>query len=349
MLTQESIIDLRSDTFTKPTPAMLEALGNLNLEKLGDDVFGEDKYVNELEESTATLFGFEAGLFCPSGTMTNQIALHLHTGFGTEVICDENAHVYIYEGGGIAANSGASVRTISGNRGKFTAKQAEVLINKEDVHFPKTRVISVENTTNRGGGAVWDLEELEAISTLCKTHGLAFHMDGARIWNALIAKKHEASFYGKHVDSLSVCLSKGLGAPVGSLLLGSKDFIFNARRVRKRWGGGMRQAGILALAGKFAIDHQWARMAIDHQRAKICAEHLKQLPGIQQVLEPETNILIAEFENDNLLQAFLSHCEKQKIKLGSIGMNRIRMVFHLSISETDFEELLIRVKAFSRS
>lgn len=347
MLNTKPIIDLRSDTFTKPTPAMMEALAALDIEKLGDDVFGEDYYVNDLEDYVARLFGFESALFCPSGTMTNQIALHLQTGFGTEVICDENSHVYIYEGGGIAANSGASVRAIPGDRGRFTATQAEVLINKEDVHFPRTRVIAVENTTNRGGGAIWNLDDLKEISKLCKTKELSFHMDGARIWNALIANPHKPEFYGATVDTLSVCLSKGLGAPVGSLLLGSKKLILEARRVRKRWGGGMRQAGIIALMGKFAIEHQWKRMEIDHQRAKVCAGLFSSLPGVILVLEPETNILIAEFEKNSVLEAFLRYCDINKIKLGNIGFNRIRMVFHLNISDANFDDLMGRLKGFS--
>ena len=240
------MIDYRSDTVTRPTPAMQEAMRDA---PLGDDVFGEDPSINQLEAKTAALFGMEAALFCPSGTMTNQIAIKCHTQPGDEVICDESSHIYQYEGGGIAFNAGASVRLLHGDRGRLTADLVKAAINPDDVHKPVSRLVSLENTCNRGGGACYDFSEIQRMSALCSQQGLAFHLDGARLWNALVAKNETPLAYGQAFDSISVCLSKSLGCPVGSLLLGKKDFIRKARRIRKVFGGGMRQAGMLAAAG----------------------------------------------------------------------------------------------------
>ncbi|HEY6063760.1 MAG TPA: GntG family PLP-dependent aldolase, partial [Chitinophagaceae bacterium] len=233
-------IDFRSDTVTRPTPAMLEAMMKA---KVGDDVFGEDPSINELEQLAAAMFGMEAALFCPSGTMTNQIAIKCHTQPGDEVICDESSHVYQYEGGGIAFNSGASVKLLPGNFGRITAEQVRNAIQPDDAHRPHSCLVSLENTSNRGGGSCYDFEEIKKIQIVCKENGLAFHLDGARLWNALVAKNETAKQYGEVFDSISICLSKSLGCPVGSLLLGKKLFIKKARRVRKVFGGGMRQAG----------------------------------------------------------------------------------------------------------
>src|SRR5262245_6254804 len=237
------IVDFRSDTLTKPTPGMLDAMMKA---KVGDDVFGEDPAINELETMTAGMFNMEAAMFCPSGTMTNQIAIKCHTQPGDEVICDESAHVYQYEGGGIAFNSGASVKLLHGDRGRITAQQVKEAINPDDPHRAHTSLVCLENTSNRGGGSCYDLSEIKKIRQVCNENQLTFHLDGSRIWNTLIAKKETAKQHGELFDSISVCLSKSLGCPVGSLLLGKKDFIKKARRVRKVFGGGMRQAGFLA-------------------------------------------------------------------------------------------------------
>src|ERR1700690_2109016 len=250
------MIDYRSDTFTKPSQLMLEAMFRASV---GDDVFGEDPSVNKLETLAAETFGMEAGLFCPSGTMTNQIAIKCHTQPGDEVICDTMSHVYIYEGGGIAFNSGCQVRPIEGDRGRITADQVTKSINPDDVHKPVTRLVSLENTANRGGGSCYEFNDLQSIREVCLENNLKLHLDGARVFNAIVENKEEPKDYGALFDSISVCLSKGLGAPVGSVLLGNKDFIQKARRVRKVFGGGMRQAGYLAAAGIFALENNIER------------------------------------------------------------------------------------------
>ncbi|MCX6351911.1 MAG: beta-eliminating lyase-related protein, partial [Bacteroidetes bacterium] len=255
------LIDFRSDTFTKPTPAMLDAM--LKAE-VGDDVFGEDPTVNHLEEMAAQMFGMEASIFCPSGTMTNQIGIKCHTQAGEEIICEKLSHVYQYEGGGIAFNAGCQVQTIDGHRGRITALQIEAAINPDDVHKPKTTLVSLENTANRGGGACYDFGESIKIKNLCKEKDLKLHLDGARLFNALVKKRETPKQYGEIFDSISICLSKGLGAPVGSLLLGKKDYIHKARRIRKVFGGGWRQAGYLAAAGVYALTHNINRLQQDH-------------------------------------------------------------------------------------
>ena len=270
------MIDYRSDTVTRPTPAMQEAM---RMAPLGDDVFGEDPSINQLEAKTAELFGMEAALFCPSGTMTNQIAIKCHTQPGDEVICDESSHIYQYEGGGIAFNAGASVRLLQGDRGRLRADLVKAAINPDDVHKPISRLVSLENTCNRGGGACYDFSEILNMSALCREQGLAFHLDGARLWNALVAKNETPLAYGQAFDSISVCLSKSLGCPVGSLLLGKKDFIRKARRIRKVFGGGMRQAGMLAAAGIYALDHHIDRLVVDHQHAQALADALAHRSG----------------------------------------------------------------------
>ena len=251
------IIDLRSDTVTKPTPAMLKAMVSA---KVGDDVFGEDPTINELERLSADMFGMEAGLFCPSGTMTNQIAIKCHTQPGDEVICDESAHVYQYEGGGIAFNSSASVKLLYGDRGRINAEQVKAAINPDDSHKSRTSLVCLENTSNRGGGSCYNFSEIKAIKKVCTENSLILHLDGARLWNALIAKKETPKQYGEVFDSVSICLSKGLGCPVGSVLVGNKDFIKKARRIRKVLGGGMRQAGVLAAAGIYGLQNNFDRL-----------------------------------------------------------------------------------------
>ena len=289
------IVDFRSDTVTKPTKPMLEAMHSA---PVGDDVFGEDPSINALEEFAADLFGMEKAIFCPSGTMTNQIAIKCHTQPGDEVICDELSHVYQYEGGGIAFNAGASVKLLQGDRGRITANLVEQNIQPDDVHRPVSSLVVVENTSNRGGGSCYDFTELEKIGTLCKQKNLAFHIDGARLFNAIVVKKENPKQYGELFDSISICLSKGLGAPVGSLLLGKQDFIKKARRVRKVFGGGMRQAGSLAAAGLFALKNHVERLSEDHDHAIQLNHMLTSLPFVSEILPVETNIIIAECAND---------------------------------------------------
>ncbi len=323
------MIDYRSDTVTRPTDGMRAAM---QAAPLGDDVFGEDPSINALEEKAAKLFGMEAALFCPSGTMTNQIAIKVHTQPGDEVICDESSHIYQYEGGGIAFNAGASVRLLHGDRGRITASQVLAAINPDDVHKPVSRLVSLENTCNRGGGACYDFAEIIQLRDLCREHGLGFHLDGARLWNALVAKKEDPKQYGEAFDSISVCLSKSLGCPVGSLLLGTEAFIRKARRIRKVFGGGMRQAGMLAAAGIYALDHHIDRLAIDHQHAHQLAERLAGKSFTEFVLPVETNIVIFELKPGISAPQLVAQMKEKGVLAYAIAPNRIRLVVHLDIS-----------------
>lgn len=336
------IIDYRSDTVTQPSPAMREIMAKA---PVGDDVFGEDPSVNTLETRSAELFGFEAGLFCPSGTMTNQIAINVHTRPGDEVICEKNSHIYYYEGGGIAFNSGASVRLIEGHRGRITAEQVQANINPDDVHRPVSRLVSLENTCNRGGGACYNLSDIALIRKACQDNNLMLHLDGARIFNAIIAKNEDPKQYGQLFDSISVCLSKGLGAPVGSVLLGSKAFIKQARRVRKVFGGGMRQAGILANAALYALENNVERMAEDHKHAKLLGEALTNQPYIYEVLGVETNIVIATFKEGYEPATFLQKLKEKNILLYQISPNQIRLVTHLDISQKMIHDTIEAIKS----
>lgn len=328
-------IDLRSDTVTKPTPGMLQAMHNA---KVGDDVFGEDPTIRELEEKAAAIFGHEAGLFCPSGTMTNQIAINVHTRPGDEVICCDVAHIYVYEGGGIARNSGASARLLHGDRGRFSAVQVEAVINPDDVHYPVSRLVAVEDSCNRGGGSVYEFDDLQEIAALCKTKGLAFHNDGARVFNALQYSGTNPLAYGRLFDSISICLSKGLGAPVGSVLVGNRDFIKQARRVRKVFGGGMRQAGYLAAAGIYALDNHVQRLSEDHENAVVVSEILKNCGFVKSIMPVETNILVFELNNASRAE-FISNLKSKGVLAMPFGQNGIRMVFHLDISPEMIQQL----------
>ncbi|MGE0636777.1 MAG: low-specificity L-threonine aldolase [Bacteroidia bacterium] len=323
-------IDLRSDTVTKPTKAMLQAMFSA---EVGDDVFGEDPTINKLEEKCAALFGMEAGLFCSSGTQTNQVAIKLHTQPGDEVICDANAHIYYYEGGGIAFNAGCSTKLLNGERGKFTAEDVVNAIRADNVHFPRTSLVAVENTHNRGGGSIYDFNELEKIAEVCKNNKLAFHLDGARIFNAIVETNNAASDFGRIFDTISVCLSKGLGAPVGSVLLGNKEHIYKARRIRKVFGGGMRQAGYLAAAGIYALDNNIARLKEDHARAKKLADILKALPYVVEVMFPETNIIYFRLADSFSGAAFQQKLAENNIRVISLDNQVIRMVTHLDFND----------------
>ncbi len=324
------IIDFRSDTVTKPTPGMLDAMMKA---KVGDDVFGEDPSINELEHMAAEMFGMEASIFCPSGTMTNQIAIKCHTQPGDEVICDESSHVYQYEGGGIAFNSGASVKLLPGNLGRITAEQVKNAIQPDDPHRPHSSLVSLENTSNRGGGSCYDFEEIKKIKKVCSENNLAFHLDGARLWNALVTKKETAKQYGEVFDSISICLSKSLGCPAGSLLLGKKDLIKKARRVRKVFGGGMRQAGFLAAAGIFALQNNIERLSEDHTHAKMIAGAIEKKDIVKQVLPVETNIIIFELKDGLTAPELVSKLKEHNILGYAISPNRVRLVLHLDITK----------------
>jgi threonine aldolase len=325
-------IELRSDTFTKPGPAMLQAM---MAAETGDDVFGEDPTINRLEAYAAFLFGMEAGLFCPSGTMTNQIAIKCHTRPGDEVICESLAHVYIYEGGGMASNAQAQARPLQAPRGLLEAAQVEAAINPDDIHKAPTRLVCLENTSNRGGGSCYSQDAMNAIAAVCRKNGIALHLDGARIFNAIVANGEEPAWYGLTFDSISVCLSKGLGAPVGSVLLGKKDWIQQARRVRKAFGGGMRQAGYLAAAGLFALEHQVERLREDHLHAAMLADTLRELPWVAKVHAPETNIVLFDLPTHLPSSRVVSLLADKGIRAGATGPSQIRFVTHLDVSNAD--------------
>ncbi len=331
------IIDLRSDTVTRPTKAMQEAMWKA---PVGDDVFAEDPSINALERKAAEMFNMEAALFCPSGTMTNQIAIKVHTQPGDEVICHRESHIYCYEGGGIAYNSGAQVRLIDGNNGKFSATDVAINVNPPDSHYAKTSLVAIENTTNRGGGGTYDFEEIKKISIESKRLGLKFHLDGARLMNAIVAKKEITSEYGPLFDSISLCLSKGLGCPVGSLLIGDTAFIKKAHRYRKMMGGGMRQAGYLAAAGIFALDNHVARLADDHQKAKKIGETLENLSWVSNVLPCETNILIFFVASTEIRDKVLNHLKEREIFAMAFGPQSIRFVTHLDFTDDMLTKLI---------
>jgi threonine aldolase len=337
------MIDLRSDTVTRPTSEMLEAM---RLAPVGDDVFGEDESVNELERKAAARFGHEAGLFCPSGTMTNQIAIKAQTQPGDEVLCHELAHLYTSEGGGIGFHSGASVRLFRGDHGRFTAEDVRANINPtDDPHFPRTSLVTLENTVSRGGGACWDLEEIRRIRATATEAGLALHLDGARLFNALVARGESALAYGPVADTISICLSKGLGAPVGSVLLGSRALIAEARRYRKVMGGGMRQAGFLAAAGSYALDHHVDRLALDHEHARAVADELEELPAVEAVLPTVTNIVLFQLVAAVRPAALLEHLRSREILALASGRS-IRMVFHLDVSEAQTDAVIAALRTF---
>lgn len=321
------IIDLRSDTVTKPTKGMLEAIVDASV---GDDVYKEDPTVNKLEKRIAEMFGKPSALFFPTGTMANQTAIKLHTNPGEQVICDKFAHIFNYEGGGASFNSGVSCKLINGHRGMFTAQQVIDNINPPDFyHSALTSLVAIENTTNKGGGACWDLDEIKKIKKVCDTNNLGLHLDGARIWNAIVSTNDSTEDYGEVFDTVSVCLSKGLGCPIGSVLVGDESFMENAIRIRKIFGGGMRQVGYLAAAGLYALEHHIYRLEEDHIKAKELEAVLSSLSYINKVEPVETNIVIFELEKDYKDEDFLSALERKGIKLIGMGENKLRIVTHL--------------------
>jgi threonine aldolase len=337
-------IDLISDTVTKPTPKMLEAMMHA---KVGDDVFKSDPTVNELQEKAAKMFGMEDALFFPSGTMANQTAIKLHTQPGDKLICDKYAHVYNYEGGGAAFNSGVTCKLIDGQRGMFSAEQLEEAVaGRADIHVPYSRLVCVENTTNKGGGACWDFAELEKLQKIAKENNLAFHLDGARLFNALVAKNESPEQYGQLFDTISICLSKGLGAPIGSILLGSKEHIAKALRIRKLFGGAMRQVGFLAAAGIYALDNHIDRLAEDHQKAKEIGAVLSAAKYVTKLETIETNIVIFYVDEKIGADNFIQKMKDKSILVTPMGEGRIRIVTHLDYTKEMHEILLKELQDF---
>lgn len=324
------LVDLRSDTVTRPTLAMKAAMFEA---QVGDDVFDEDPTIHALQAKVADIFGMEAALYCPSGTMTNQIALRVLTQPQDEIICDKRSHIYLYEGGGPAYNSLVSLKLLEGDRGRINAGQIADAVNPDDIHFPKSTLISIENTMNKGGGACYELDELRAIRSAADEHGLRLHLDGARLFNALVAKGDDAKSFGELFDTISVCFSKGLGAPVGSALVGSREQIRQARRVRKVFGGGMRQAGYLAAACIYALDHHVDRLQEDHDRARALGAMVAAQSYVEEVLPVETNIVIFKLIDKTTPREVLGALERQGIMAVPFGKHEIRMVTHLDFTD----------------
>ena len=325
------ITDLRSDTVTRPTPGMLDAIIKA---KTGDDVYKEDPTVNELERRMAQLFGMDEALFFPSGSMANQAAIKLHTNPAEQLICDKWAHVYHYEGGGASFNSGVSCKLIDGDRGIINAEQVREAINPPDFyHSPLTSLVCLENTTNKGGGACYEMQTIKDIRQVCDEHGLGLHLDGARLMNAIIAKKQDPKDFGKLVDTISICFSKGLGAPLGTVLVGKSGIMENAIRVRKVLGGGMRQVGFMAAAGIYALDHHVERLAEDHKKAMEIASLLAELKYISKVEPTETNIVIFYLEESLSEDTFMSDLKEQGILISNMGNGKLRVVTHLDYTE----------------
>lgn len=331
-------IDLRSDTVTKPSAEMLQAMMSA---QVGDDVYKEDETINALEDKIAKLFGKSHALFFPSGTMANQTAIKLHTNPGDQVICDKYAHIFNYEGGGASFNSGVSCKLLDGSQGMFTADQVIEAINPPDFyHSPLTTLVEIENTTNKGGGACWDFNEILKIKQVCKANNLGFHLDGARLWNALVAKNQTTLQYGEAFDTISVCLSKGLGCPIGSVLVGDENIMKNAIRIRKILGGGMRQGGFLAAAGLYALENNIERLAEDHKKAKELEVALAKSTFVKKVEPVETNIVIFELNNKYSEKIFLEALSDKKIKIIGMGSNKLRLVTHFNYNDNQHDRVL---------
>jgi len=337
-------IDLRSDTVTQPTPGMMEAILKA---KVGDDVYKEDPTVNELEARVADYFGAESALFFPTGSMANQAAIKLHTQPGEQLIAHEYAHVYNYEGGGVSFNSGVSCKLLQGPQGLITADQVKNAINPPDFyHSPLTSLVCVENTTNKGGGACYSWAEFEAIKAVCETNNLRYHLDGARLWNALVANSENPKKYGSLFDTISVCFSKGLGAPLGTVLIGTNNAMKNAMRVRKVLGGGMRQIGFMAAAALYALDHHVERLQEDHNKALEISKTLDSLSYIKGVEPVETNIVIFYLNESIDSTKFLNYLASHEIRISDMGQGKLRIVTHLDYSLEMHAELLKVLKEF---
>lgn len=340
------IIDLRSDTVTKPSTGMMRAI--LSAET-GDDVYKEDPTVNKLEEYLATLFGMDEALFFPTGSMANQAAIKLHTQPGEQLICDKWAHVYNYEGGGVSFNSGVSCKLVDGNRGMITAEQVEENINPPDFyHSPLTSLVCLENTTNKGGGACYDFSEIKKIKAVCDMHGLGLHLDGARLMNAIVAKKESPLAYGKVFDTITVCLSKGLGTPLGTVLLGTKEIMKNAIRIRKVLGGGMRQIGYMAAAGLYAMENNVMRLAHDHTKASEIAMVLKKQEYVLKIEPTETNIVIFYLAESLSEEKFMNDLEKEGIRISNMGQGKLRIVTHLDYTQQMHKKVLEYLAAYKK-
>lgn len=334
------MIDLRSDTVTKPSPGMLEAMMSA---QVGDDVYKEDPTVNALEERVAAMFGMDTGLFFPTGTMANQAAIKMHTQPGEQLIADEYAHVYNYEGGGVSFNSGVSCKLIHGDRGMITASQVAASINPPDFyHSPLTSLVCLENTTNKGGGACYDLETIHEIHDVARAHNLGMHLDGARLWNALVATGQQPKKYGKLFDTVSICFSKGMGTPMGTVLVGKKDIMQKAIRVRKVLGGGMRQTGFMAAAAIYALDNNMDRLKNDHARAFELGSWLAMQPAIKKVEPVATNIVIFEVHDENKAVA---HFAKHNVITSNMGQGKLRLVTHLDYTATQHAQMHDIIKA----
>ncbi|NNF01129.1 MAG: aminotransferase class I/II-fold pyridoxal phosphate-dependent enzyme [Bacteroidia bacterium] len=329
-MNMNEVVELRSDTFTMPDEGMMNAMFKA---KVGDDVFGEDPTVNELEELGAKLLGKEAALFCPSGTMCNQIGIKVNSIAPGDLICEEFSHVYQYEGGGIAFTSGLSTTLLSSENGLISADQIKEAINPDDLHKAKTQLVVLENTHNRGGGSCYDIKEVERIKKLCDENKLRMHLDGARLFNAVIAKGYQVAEFSKFFDSVSICLSKGLGAPVGSLLVSTEETIYNARRFRKVLGGGMRQAGYLAAAGIYALENNIERLRDDHAKAGEISATLQQLSWVSNVFPAETNILVFQIVDDLKVEQVIDALKAKNILAVPFGKQKIRMVTHMGVSD----------------
>lgn len=338
-------INLISDTVTKPTPEMLSAMMKA---EVGDDVFKADPTINALQNKAAQLFGMEDALFFPSGTMANQTAIKLHTQPGDKLFCDKWAHVYNFEGGGAAFNAGVTCHLLDGDRGMFTAEQlASAVSGRADIHVPFSSLVCIENTTNKGGGACWDFTELQKIGNVCRESSLSYHLDGARLFNALVAKNESPIQYGELFDTISICLSKGLGAPVGSILLGTKEHIAKALRIRKLFGGAMRQAGYLAAAAIYALDNHVERLAEDHQKAETIGETLSSCEYIKSVEPIETNIVIFYTKEGIDELDFIERMKEKDIHFVSMGEGKLRIVTHLDFTHEMLEKLIIELKSFT--
>ena len=337
-------INLISDTVTKPTPAMLDRMMTA---EVGDDVFREDPSINALEEKAARMFGKEAALFCPSGTMTNQIALKIHTQALDEVICDHYSHIYQYETGGYAFNSGLAINPLIGHYGKITAYQIDEAVKPDFDWLPSTRLVVLENSCNKGGGSYYSKQEIQEIRKVCLKHNLKLHLDGARLFNVLVETGDSPSDIAQFFDSLSICMSKGLGAPVGSLLIGDSVDLKKARKFRKVLGGGMRQAGYLASACSYALDHHIDRLKIDNQRAKIIGEFIETLSYIQTVRPVHTNIIIFETVSKKACVKLIEHLKSHSILCVAFGPQAIRFVFHLDISDEMMPKIIAALTTFN--
>ena len=331
-------INLISDTVTKPSQEMLQYMFNA---KVGDDVFKQDPTVNEFEEMVANLFGMEGALFFPTGTMANQTAIKLHTNPGDQIICDKWSHIHLYESGGASSNSGVNFNLLEGHRGLITAEQVKEGINDpEFYHAPLSKLVSIENTTNKGGGACYEIEELIKIKQVCDAHNLKYHLDGARLWNALVAKKQHPKQYGEIFDTISVCFSKGLGAPIGSVLVSDAATIKRAIRIRKIFGGNMRQSGYLAAAGIYALQNNINRLEEDHRRAKELGAVLEKLSWVEKVEPVETNILIFMVKKPLDEKMVIQKFKDKGIAISSMGQGKLRIVTHLDYREVMHDYVL---------